>query len=299
MAKQQAADKFQLVTDKILTLMEQGVSPWQKPWSSIGYGNAVTGHKYRGINPLLAAVDTLVNGYTSPLFVGFAQAKELGWVVKKGSKSTWLFWGGTMYRETENEDGTTDKQFFSAVKWLNVFNLDCIDDSQSDRKVEDFKVARGGNSLVVPRITDAESLIDAQNAAIVYGGSEACYSPQVDKILMPAYEDFSSRDGFYATVIHELSHWTGHRDRLNRDQSGKFGTVSYAKEELIAELSAAFICDGLGIESQIEHHASYLANWMKLLRDDNRAFFTAAKHARKAANLILSNAGYETTDTDA
>jgi antirestriction protein ArdC len=292
MKKKASIDKFQLLTDKLLTLMEQGVKPWEKPWHSAGYGNAITGHQYQGTNPLLAAIDCLIHDYSSPLFIGFAQAKEQGWQIRKGSKATWLLWGGTACKEVTNEDtGETEKRYFNSFRWLNVFNLDCVDDSESDRKIADVVQAKGsGTTNAEPRLEDAEALITAQNAVVKFGGNMACYSSSADKIQMPRYEDFTGAEAYYATFIHELSHWTGHPSRLDRKLGNKFGSQAYAYEELIAELSAAFVCNELGMNSELENHASYLDNWLQVLRSDKKAFIKAAGQAQKAAGLLLTNA---------
>ena len=288
--KKQAADKFQIVTDKIVQLMEQGVKPWVKPWHSVPYGNLISGHTYRGINPLLCAIDMMTYDYEQPYFIGFSQASEMGWKVRKGSKSTWLRWGGTVCKETKLEDGSTEKEFFGTAKWLQVFNIACLDDSEADRKVsEHLKSVSGSNPD--SRQMDAESFIQAQKATVKHLGDVACYSPSSDAIAMPKFEDFTSAATYYATLIHELTHWTGHSSRCDRDLSGRFGSQSYAFEELIAELGAAFVCNELGIESEIENHASYLDNWLQALKGDNKAFFKAASAAQKASTFLMNNAG--------
>jgi len=292
-SKKQPIDKFQLVTDKLIELIEDGVKPWEKPWHSTGYGNAITGHQYRGMNPLLAAIDCLVNGYKSPLFMGFAQAQAHGWKIRKGCKATWIVWGGTACKETTDEQtGETVKRFYRSFKWLNVYNLDCIDDTETDLKKSDvikFEKLGGGN--VEPRITDAEALITAQRADVQFGGDRACYSSALDKIQMPKYEDFTAAEPYYATFIHELIHRTGHPSRLDRKLGNKFGSQAYAFEELIAELGAAFVCNELGMSGELENHASYLDDWLKVLKSDKKAFMDAASSAQKAANLLLENAG--------
>lgn len=295
MAKQKAkaTDKFQLLTDKILTLMESGTAPWVKPWHSTPYANAVSGHCYRGMNPLIATIDMMIYDYQTPLFVGFSQAKNLNWKIIKGSKATWLLWGGRSSKEvTDEETGEVKKQFFNAFKWLNVFNLDCIDDSEAEVKKEHcLKKHHLGGSNTDARLDLAEQFITAQNAEVDFGGDMACYSSDLDKIRMPHYADFTNAEAYYATFAHELSHWSGHRSRLDRKLGNKFGSQAYAFEELIAELSAAFICNELAIASQIENHASYLANWRQILKSDNKAFLQAASQAQKASKYLLSNAG--------
>ncbi|MGB7312881.1 MAG: zincin-like metallopeptidase domain-containing protein [Nodosilinea sp.] len=291
--KAQSTDKFQLLTDKILTLMESGTTPWVKPWHSTPYANAISGHCYRGMNPIIATVDVMIYGYKTPLFVGFSQAKNLNWKIIKGSKATWLLWGGKSSKEVVDEvTGEVQKQFFNSFKWLNVFNLDCVDDSEAEVKKDHYlKKYHLSGSNTEPRLDLAEEFIAAQNAKVQFGGDMACYSSDLDRIRMPDYSDFTSAEAYYATFAHELSHWSGHSSRLDRKLGNKFGSQAYAFEELIAELSAAFICNELAINSQIENHASYLANWIQILKSDSKAFLQAASQAQKASKYLLSNVG--------
>jgi antirestriction protein ArdC len=149
----QATDKFQLVTDKLIGLIEQGVKPWTKPWHSTPYQNLITEHHYQGINPLLCTIDTIIHDWQYPFFVGFAQAKQQGWTIKRGSKSTWIRWGNTNVKETEDpETGETKQEFYRAFKWMNIFNVACLDDSQSDRKIDNLierLTARNGSTKLL------------------------------------------------------------------------------------------------------------------------------------------------------
>ncbi|NJO94325.1 MAG: DUF1738 domain-containing protein [Hydrococcus sp. RM1_1_31] len=292
-------DKFQLITDKLITLIERGVKPWGKPWSATPYGNLITGHHYQGINPLICAIDTLLNEWEQPFFIGFAQAQEKNWKINKGSKATYLRWGGTVAIESTNsETGETNKHYKNAGRWFNVFNVACLDDSDSNEKISDYLKKMLVSSVnTEPRLEFAEALIIAQNADVVFGGDVACYVPFIDKIRMPNYEDFKSAIAYYATYLHELIHWTSHSTRLDRNNIGQFGSKFYAFEELIAELGAAFLCSSINIESQLEHHASYLNSWLSVLRDDNKAFFRAAGQAKKAADWLLENAGLNVTES--
>lgn len=293
-SKPKACDKFQLIADKLLVLMASGTLPWRKPWSTTPYANAITGHRYQGLNPLLCQVDVMANDYSTTLFAGFAQAKEHGWQLRKGSKATWLRWGGTIRKEEEDAlTGELTEKFFTSVKWLQVFNLDCFDDSEADTKIADVTARFKGPENPDPRIDDAEGLIEAQDAEIRFGGNRAFYNPSRDCIRLPNFADFSSAELYYSTAIHELAHWTGHESRLNRNLKGSFGSEDYAFEELVAELGAAFVCNELGLTPALEHHASYLEHWASLIEQDNKAFFRATTLAQKAANLLLANADVE------
>ena len=289
----QKTDHYQLVADQLLALLQQGAVPWVRGWATTPYCNAYSGHRYIGLNPVLAEVSVMTRGYESSLFVGFQQAKEMGLKMVKGSKATWLRLGRTV-KEEEVDPKTCEvvkEKYYRFSKWVAVYNLDCFTDEDAPVKCAELIERYRGQSNTEPRIAEAERLIEAQQAEIVFGGNRACYSPREDRIHLPTYESFSTPEAYYATAIHELSHRTGHASRLSRDLSGVKGTPKYAFEELIADMSAAFVCSVLGIQPDLEHHASYLASWMRLIADDKQAFFRAYQLAQAAADLLLETAG--------
>lgn len=290
--KKKATDKYQLVADQLLALLQAGTKPWKKGWATTPYCNAATGHRYSGLNPVLAEISLMSRGYQSTLFVGFGQAKDLGLKMKKGSKATWLRLGGRGKKE-EVDPETNEKveKFYGFGKWVSVFNLDCFTDEDAKVRIAELIECYQHKPNTAPRIAEAEALIEAQQAKVVVGGNRACYAPKLDQIHMPKYESFISAESYYATLIHELGHRTGHPSRLNRELNGDNQSASYAFEELIAELTAAFVCSVLNIEPELENHASYLASWIRLLKDDNKVFFRAYGQAQAAANLLLENAG--------
>lgn len=291
-SKKTKTNDYKLIADKLLALMSAGTLPWHKTWSSTPYANALTGHCYTGMNPLLAEIDVMISGYSTTLFVGFKQAADKGWKIRKGSKATGLCLGGKgVKQETDSETGETLEKFYSFSRWLRVFNLDCVDDDEADIKVENVIARFQGEPNTSARIEDAEKLIAAQQAEIVFGGNRACYSPSLDKIHLPIYRSFSNAEAYYATAVHELVHRTGHQSRLARNLDGKKRSPEYAFEELVADMGAAFVCGTLGIPSDLEHHASYIAEWMSLIQDDSKVFFKAFKLAKTAADLLLDNAG--------
>lgn len=238
---------------------------------------------------LLAEIDVAEKGYSKSLFVGYKQALGMGWKIRKGSKATYLRWVGAVPKK--DEDGEETGEVIRLPRWVPVFNLDCVDDKNSEVKVQDLaaKFDRPENSA--PRIEAAEALISAQSATVVSGGNRASYNSSDDFIRMPRYKEFSSAEAYYAVHIHELIHWAAHPSRLNRPIFNRFGTQAYAFEELVAELGAVFVCSHLGITPCLENHASYLGEWQSIITSDNRAFFRAATLARDAANYLLENAG--------
>ena len=290
-------DKYQIATNKILSLLEQGTKPWIKPWKS-GNANApqnlISGHIYQGCNPILALVDMIINSWEHPYFISFNQARTNGWKVQKGSKATSILFARSFSTEVENDNGDTETKSFFTQQWHNVFNVACLDDSESDLKVADFISRKSADSPDVPNNPDnlidiAEKFINSQNADINFGLSRAFYSPSSDKIGMPDFKAFSSAPQYYATLIHELIHRTGHSSRLNRDLSGGFGSKKYAFEELVAELGSVYTCNNLLLDwdFELENHASYLQGWLSILKDDNKAFFRASLLAQNASNYLL------------
>ena len=280
-----AVDKFELVSQKLLSLLEAGVKPWSKPWvspRSQEFRNVFSDQPYSGVNPLLCAVDCLASGYSSGLFVGFHQAIEKGWAIRKGSKSTWICWGGSYAKE--NEQG--DIEYRSAFKWLNVFNLDCIDDSESDIKIADLIPPQKSRPEPDP-IPVFDAIVSRSGADIRYGGDRAFYTLAGDFIGLPEKSSFVDSLAYYSTAIHELTHWTGHPSRLDRDLSGRFGSQSYAFEELVAEMGSAMVLSHYGHEQRLPDHADYLGSWIKILKDDKKAFLKAAGLATKAASYLI------------
>lgn len=292
-SKKQAIDKFDLITSQICELLEKGTKPWEKPWFGVRPRNLISSYIYQGYNPLLCSLSMLTYDYSSPYFVGRCQAFDLNWRMIKGSKATWIRKGGNGVREVELEDGTKKQEFVGHCQWDGIYNIACWDDSESDIKIASLVSQIEPQTTINAdhRIEAIEAFVAKQEPRVTNGGDSACYSPQVDAVMLPKFTAFTSVEKYYATLIHELVHGTGHPTRLNRDLTGAFGSAKYANEELIAELAAAFVCNELGITSQIEHHASYIDSWLQALKGDKNYFFTAARDARKAADYLLQKAG--------
>lgn len=272
-------DIKQEVTDRIVGALKAGTAPWVKGWSggtAMGMPvNGATGRAYNGINVVLLWFSAQEFGYTSNEWMTFKQAKGLGGSVRKGEKATMVtFW---KILTKEDEDGNEKKIFF--LRHYNVFNRDQIDGLTEVEVTEEPTPAE--------RHERADALIEGTGAKITYGSGQAAYSKLTDAIQMPAIEQFDHEEEFYSTSFHELSHWTGAKSRLDRDLSGRFGDQSYAMEELVAELSAAFVCAELGIEGKLQH-AEYIGSWIKKLEEDKNAIFTAASAARKSSEFLTA-----------
>lgn len=286
----------------LVALMEAGTSPWQRPWDAAAgeHRNLLTGHQYRGGNPLLLEVGNLTRGNTLPLWIGAGQAKAHGWHPAKGSKAARIAQPIPIpeRRSEHAEPGevcSTDRPGFVMYRLVPVFNaadLAPYDDAAGADLARRIEAAMGGVEARPEheRLEHAESVLERWSVPTQFGGALACYSPALDRISMPARSAFTSAATFCATWAHEQVHSTGHKARLNRNMAGSFGTPSYAREELVAELGAALVCRRLQIDHQPEHHASYLANWCEVLREEPKAIMRALGQAVKAANLIAPEA---------
>ena len=235
--------------------------------------NCATGHIYRGINVILLSWEQILRGYPTSEWLTFKQANTLGGSVRKGEKSTLVvFW-----KFIVKDEGTEDERRIPFLRHFNVFNRAQIDGLPEPEQVEppaDFI-----------RHESAEAVITATSADIMENYGSACYIPAVDRIGLPARESFSDPENFYATAFHELGHWTGHESRLDRKLTGSKGKADYAFEELVAELSAAYLCAENDVSGELQH-PEYIGNWIKVLESDNNAIFSASSKARKAADFI-------------
>ena len=284
----------------LIALMEQGINPWRRPW--VGHNgehrNLVTGHQYRGGNPLLLEVGNLSRGNTLPLWMGAGQAKANGWHPAKGSKAARIAQPRPVkFEDPDKEPGeisSRDKNFivYKLVPVFNAADLVGVDEDSAAALARRIDEATGSieHRPEPERLAHAEDVLEAWPVEARTGGALACYSPALDRISLPEPRAFDSREHFAATWAHEAIHSTGHKDRLARDLSGKFGTPSYAREELIAEMGSAILCRRLQIGSELKDHADYLGGWCQILREDPRAVLKALGAAKKAADLIAPEA---------
>jgi len=293
------SDLYQSVTDSVIAQLEAGRVPWVQPWgrpeiiSPLGLPtNAQTGRNYSGINILLlwaAAIDTQ---RTTQTWLTYKQALAIGGNVRKGETGTTICYADTYIpkaeKERAKENGTTAIPI-GFLKRYTVFNAD-----QCEGLDPSFfeGVAPPPERELIPR---AEKLIAATGADFRTGGDRAFYSPSDDFIQVPHQSAFFEQINYYRTCFHELGHWTGHTSRLDRNLKGQKGTKLYAKEELCAEMTTAFICAALGITPTVRH-ADYIGSWLTVLKDDKRFVFKAASLASKAADYILA---FETPTADA
>jgi len=270
---------YQEVTDQIISEIEKGAMPWVKPWKadSTCEKNIASKKEYNGINRLILAMMTHFKGYQSPFYGSFKQWQDLGGTVRKGEKGTKIVFYKPVSVEKTNDQGESENFAYSCLKTYYVFNAD---------QVDGIEIAK---PEVSPRVYNPAPALDDRilktGANIKHGGSSAFFSPMGDFIGMPNRDTFNDDSSYYATVLHELTHWSGAKHRLDRDLSGKFGNSKYAFEELVAELGAAFLCQDYQIQGELRH-AGYIQNWLTCLRENNQAIFKAAALAQKAADYI-------------
>ncbi len=285
------ADVYTRITDQIVSALEQGVRPWMKPWDAAHAAGPVSrplrhnGKPYGGINIVMLWASAMEQGFSAPLWMTFRQAKELGAHVSKGAKGTLVVYADKITRTEQNEKGEDVERSIPFMKGYTVFNVDQIEGLPAH-----FYARTAPRLNPDQRIAHAETFFANTKAEIRHGGNAAWYAPGPDVVQMPPFESFRDAVAYYGTLAHECTHWTRHASRLDRDLGRKkWGDEGYAMEELVAELGAAFLCADLELTPQIrEDHAPYIAGWLKVLKEDKRAIFTAASHAQKAADYLHS-----------
>jgi antirestriction protein ArdC len=277
-------DLHQTITDQIITAIEAGCPPWRKPWTGSTAGACLplrhNGEPYRGINILVLWSVAAAQGYSSARWLTFKQAQDLGGFVRKGEKSALVLYFDTIRKE--DEDG--EEKVIPFIKGYRVFNADQIDGLPADYYIQPEPARDLG--------TEADPALDAFFAATgatidTTEEPRAYYNIQQDRIHMPPITTFHDAGGYYGTLAHELTHWTGAASRL--DRFGRFADrKSYAFEELVAEIGNCLLCATLGLTPDFEQSGAYIEGWLRAMKEDTKAIFRAASEAQKAIDLILS-----------
>lgn len=288
--KTQRTDIYSRVTQTIVAQLEQGVRPWMKPWSGehaagrVARPLRVNGTPYKGINVLMLWEAAEVHGFAFSRWCTYRQATELGGQVRGGSKGSLVVYADRLSCTEVGEDGEENERDRYFMKGYTVFNIEQVDGLPAH-----YYDAPASPPLdPVERIAQADAFFANTGAEIRHGGDRAYYAPTPDFVQMPRFEAFRDAESYAATLAHELTHWTKHKTRLNRDFGRKqFGDEGYAREELVAEIGAAFLCSDLAITPEVrDDHAAYLDHWLKVLKEDKRAIFQAAAHAQRAADYL-------------
>ncbi|ENK6701005.1 DUF1738 domain-containing protein [Yersinia enterocolitica] len=273
-------DIYQTVTDRIITALEAGVKLWTCPWQRVAGmsglpSNYATGAAYSGMNIMLLWCSASEQGFSDSRWMTYKQAQAAGGQVRKGEHGTTAIFYTTL--EKENDAGDVDH--IPMLKTFTVFNVEQIDGlsltAEAVSPAETFDP-----------LPQAENLFQSSGANIIEKGQSAFFRPSTDEVWLPERHLFSDAANFYATGLHELVHWSGAKSRLNREMKGKFGSEGYAAEELVAELGSAFLMADLGIDGEVQHE-SYIASWLKALKNDKRYIFKAASAASKAHRYLM------------
>jgi len=279
--------------------------PWRREWAGQQgeHRSLETGQPYRGANPILLELGSMLRGHTLPLWIGGAQAKAHGWWPRKGCKAVRIVRPQLNKRDEQDDngqpvtgpDGTQLISAWVSFKPVAVFNA--ADLVGTDEAAEEALQARIRETIGQPlqlapqaRLEAAEAVLEAWPVPTSWGGTRACYSPSLDQIRMPEAEAFTTRESFAATWAHEQAHSTGHSSRLDRPMGSVHGSKGYAKEELIDELAAVLIAYRLQIGCQLQNHAAYLKEWAQMLREEPKSLFKVLSQARQAADLIAPEA---------
>ena len=295
-SQQGPASIYQDVTDRIVAELEAGRAPWVQPWTASRAPfampeNAASGRRYSGINILILWAAVIEGGFTAQRWLTFRQALALGGSVRKGERGTTVVYA-SRFTPGENRQHDRDPGKRGGIPFLkrfSVFNVDQCDGLTGQM------ASLPSRESVMPH--GFEQIVAASGADVRIGGGKAFYSVTHDYVQVPHPDSFFEPVDFARTASHELSHWTGAKSRLGRDQTGAFGTKKYFFEECVAELSAAFVCASLGIAPTVRH-ADYLGAWLDLVREDNRAIVRAASAASKAAEYLLAFRPEDPLDPD-
>ena len=271
---------YQQVTDKIIAELEAGNIPsWVKNWSGEAGSdcNVISKKTYSGINTIILGM----SGFKSPYWGTYKQWLSIGAKINKDQFNKYqsiVFYAPV---KTAKKQESEEQQVYKLMRYFRVYNAE---------QVTGFEAPAMPAPKVFNDVASIEALTVKSGAQLQFGGDRAYYSPSQDFIAMPHKIQFNNEASYYATLLHELAHWSGHKSRLDRDLSGRFGNEAYAAEELIAELSAAFLCARFSITGELRH-SSYIASWLRVLKNDNKAIFKAAALAQKSADYLAGFAG--------
>jgi antirestriction protein ArdC len=272
---------YEIITKQIIEKLESGTIPWQRPWIGGPAKNLISNKPYQGINTILLAC----SGFSSPYWLTFKQAQAKGGHVKKGEKGTIICFWKTYKKSAPTDDDPDNEESRYVLRYYRVFNVDqCEGVEAPSLKQHDFNP-----------IEQCEKVVNEMpnKPAVKHESSRAFYAPMTDHVNMPKPESFENSEAYYSVLFHELSHSTGHKSRTDRHNLEKtdhmFGSKDYSKEELVAEMGAAFLCGHTGIENKtIDNSAAYIQSWVKKFKDKPKMVIQAAGKAQKSTDYILN-----------
>lgn len=282
-------DTYAIVTNTILSALEKGIVPWQRPWNAeINAPRSLSTKKpYRGGNIFILLATSWLKGYTSPWWGTYKQINELGGKVKTGEHGTPVSYYKFLVKETdEGEETIIIHRYYTVFNVEQAEGLPDFQDKLPEKRLDFVPIEQA--QLVAENYRTGANL-----AGINYGGGEAAYYPSLDKIAMPEPETFCSVPSFYSVLFHEIGHSTGHETRLKRDLKNLFGDHLYSKEELVAELTQAFVMSNLQLGFDVQNTAAYIDSWSTALKENPRWFASAGSKAQKASDYIMSFTTHE------
>ena len=291
------------MTQHLINLFAQNINPWRRDWTTYQargeHRNLLTGTSYKGSNPAILELWMALRCYTHPLWIGAGQAKQHRWHPRKGTKGCAILMPVKVSfnkrdedgNELKDSDGNPIKSGYTTFKYTKIFNVHDIQgiDEEAQALLDDQILAECDNNVQLTpteRLEGAERVLNNWSVPTTWNGNKAFYSHSEDTITMPTRDQFHTSEGMYSTWAHEQIHSTGHSSRLKRDMSGPYGTTSYAREELVAELGAFLVCKRLQISSDELNHVAYLKTWIEVLKEGPDVLRKALADASKAANLI-------------
>lgn len=282
-------DLYSRVTAQIVEDLRRGVRPWSKPWSAEHLAGRISrplrhsGEPYSGINVVLLWAEAVAHGYAAPIWMTFRQALALGAHVRNGEHGATVIYANRVTRTEPGIDGQEIEREVPFLKAYTVFNVEQIEGLPAR-----FHAVAEPQLDPQARIAHADAFFAALGADVRHGGDSAYYAVHPDYVQVPPFESFVDPERYYATLAHECTHWTRHPTRLDRDFGRKrWGDEGYAREELVAELGAAFLCADLGLElTPREDHAAYIEGWLQVLQGDRRFIFIAAAQAQRACDFL-------------
>jgi antirestriction protein ArdC len=300
-----APDVYARITNRVIEDLERGVRPWLKPWTVRPVGGHVArplrhnAERYSGINVILLWSEAIARGFASSTWMTFRQAHELGGHVRKGETGSMVVYANHITKLETDENG---QEVEREIPFLKAYTVFCVD--QIDGLPDYYYVnlpTEAADDTHAGRIARADAFVAGTGAVIHTGGNRACYNPIADRIEMPPFASFrdtgtaTAAENYYATLLHETVHYTAPPHRCNRELGKRFGDQAYAREELVAELGAAFLCADLGITPEPRaDHAAYIGSWLTVLRTDKRAIVSAASLAQKAVDWLHAKASATT-----
>jgi antirestriction protein ArdC len=294
-------DVYSRITAQIVEYLEKDVRPWIRPWNAEHAAGRINrplrhnGQPYSGINVLSLWMSALGQNFAAPIWMTFRQARDLDAHVRKGEKGSLVVYANAITRTERNDKTGEDVELeIPFMKGYTVFNVEQIEG------LPEIYYAKAAATLdPAARIDHAEEFFGSVAVTIKHGGNRAYYAQELNYVQMPPFEAFRDAESYYATLAHELTHWTKHPQRLDRNFGRKnWGDEDYSREELVAELGSAFLGADLELHQEPrEDHAAYIATWLEVLKNDKRAIFTASAHAQRAADYLNQKATAQVPET--